>query len=162
MKKGVISVLSALAGAAVGAAAGGASMNQKMGKELSKKSQMSEKHLALFLMMNQWVKVKQEGKNLSAYFEKEGFKNIAVYGMSYAGETLIDELKNTDIHVAYGIDKNAGTIYTEVDIIGMEEPFDEVDAIVVTAITFFDEIEEKLREKVSCPIVSLEDILYEI
>jgi hypothetical protein len=37
-----------------------------------------------------------------------------------------------------------------------------VDAIVVTAITFFDEIEEKLSEKIDCPIISLDDILYEV
>ena len=37
-----------------------------------------------------------------------------------------------------------------------------VDAVVVTAITFFDEIEERLSEKVDCPIISLEDILYEV
>lgn len=57
MKKGIISVLSALAGAAVGAAAVGKTASEK-GEKLQ---MMSDKHLALFLMMNQWVKVKQEG-----------------------------------------------------------------------------------------------------
>ncbi len=36
-----------------------------------------------------------------------------------------------------------------------------VDAIVVTAITFYDEIKEELSRKIDCPIISLEDILYE-
>jgi hypothetical protein len=113
-------------------------------------------------MMNQWVKVKQEGKNLASYFEKNGYKKIAVYGMSYAGETLLDELKDTDIKVAYGIDQKADSIYTDVDIVTMDDDFEEVDAVVVTAITFFDEIEDRLSEKVDCPIISLEDILYEV
>lgn len=39
---------------------------------------------------------------------------------------------------------------------------DTVDAIVVTSITFFEEIEEMLKEKVDCPIISLDDILYEV
>lgn len=56
-------------------------------------------------MMNQWVKVKQEGKNLSQYFEANNYKNIAIYGMSYAGETLEDELKNTNTCVKYSIEK---------------------------------------------------------
>ena len=113
-------------------------------------------------MMNQWVKVKQEGKNLASYFEKYGYKKIAVYGMSYAGETLISELKETDITIAYGIDKNAASIYVDVDVLSMEDNLEPVDAVVVTAITFFDEIEEKLSEKMDCPIISLEDILYEV
>ncbi len=158
MKKGVISILSVLAGAAVGAGAVG----KVQGDKLSKAEQMSAKHLKLFQMMNQWVKIKQEGKNLSVYFEKNGYKEIAVYGMSYAGQTLVDELENTGIMVAYGIDKNADSLYADVDIISVDETLEKVDAIVVTAITYFDEIEEQLSERVSCPIISLEDILYEV
>ena len=118
---------------------------------------MSEKHLALFLMMNQWVAVKQEGKNLADYFEKQGYKSIAVYGMSYAGERLLEELKGSDIQVQYGIDKNADNIYMDVNIVTMEDELKPVDAIVVTPIFFFDDIEEELSQKIDCPIISLED-----
>lgn len=158
MKKSLISILSLLTGAAAGAG----TVGKISGDKLQKAKNMSDKHLALFLMMNQWVKVKQEGKNLSSYLQKNGYKRIAIYGMSYAGETLVEELKNTGIEVAYGIDKNADSMYSDVDIMSMDDSLDEVDAIVVTAITFFDEIEEKLLEKMDCPIISLEDILYEV
>lgn len=158
MKKGTISVLSALIGAFTGVAATGKALR---GEEDRAKS-MSNKHLSLFLMMNQWVQVKQEGKNLGTYFSEKGYKRIGIYGMSYAGETLVKELKNTEVNVAYGIDKNADSIYSDLDIFSMEDELDKVDAVVVTAITFFDEIEEKLSKKVNCPILSLEDILYEV
>lgn len=158
MKKISISVVSAIAGAALGA---GAARKTSLSKA-QKAQSLADKHLALFLMMNQWVKIKQEGKNLASYFDKRDYKRIAIYGMSYVGETLIDELQGTDITIAYGIDKNAASICADVDIVSMEDVLDEVDAVVVTAITFFDEIEEKLSEKVDCPILSLEDILYEI
>ena len=62
MKKGFISALSALTGAAIGVGAAG----KIVAKEARKAKSMSDKHLALFLMMNQWVKVKQDGKNLSS------------------------------------------------------------------------------------------------
>lgn len=158
MKKGIISVLSALAGAMVGVGITG----KISGDATNKARAMSEKHLALFLMMNQWVKVKQEGKNLASYFEQHGYQKIAVYGMSYAGEALLDELKDSEVKVAYGMDQNADSIYTDVDIVSADDDLEDVDAIVVTAITFFDEIEDKLSNKVSCPIISLEDILYEV
>lgn len=158
MKNKVISVLSALTGVALGAGIVG----KVTGKSLNKVRSMSDKHFALFQMMNQWVKVKQEGKNLSKYFEDNGYKRIAIYGMSYAGETLIDELKNTNVEVVYGIDRRSESLYADIDIVSIDDSLENVDAVVVTAITFFDEIEEILCEKLDCPIISLEDVLYEV
>ena len=159
MKKPIISALSVLTGAVLGAGAAGKLMEESTKKTKS----MSDKHLALFLMMNQWVKVKQQGKNLSTYFEKNRYKEIAIYGMSYAGETLVDELKDTDVTVVYAIDQKADAIYyADVEVLSIEDKLENVDVVVVTAITFFDEIEEKISKKMDCPIVSLEDILYAI
>lgn len=158
MKKGIITVISGIAGVIAGAGA----VAKVLGKSLSKTNNLSDKHLALFLMMNQWVKVKQEGKKLSEYFETNGYKKIAIYGMSYAGETLLDELRESEIEVVYGIDNRADSIYLDLDIVTMEDTFEEVDAVVVTAITYFEEIAEKIEKKLECPIISLEDILYEV
>lgn len=158
MKKGVIGVLSLLAGAAGGAIGVG----RVTGTKVTEMRQMADKHLVLYLMMRQWVKAKQEGKNLADYFERNGYQKIAIYGMSYAGETLVDELNGTNVKVVYGIDKKADMIYADVDVVSIEDDLEPVDAVVVTAVTFFDEIEEKLSEKVSCPIISLEDVLYEV
>lgn len=159
MKKSSISVLSTITGAIFGA-----DMAKRFLLHKTKEIQsMSDKHLALFLMMNQWVKVKQEGKSLITYFDKNGYKKIAIYGISYAGETLINELIGTSVVIAYGIDKNMNnTCFKGIDIMMLDAELPEVDAIVVTAITFFDEIEEKLSMRVTCPIISLEDILYEL
>lgn len=158
MKKGVIGVASALAGAAVGAVGVG----KVMGDKVTEWKNMSDKHLALFLLMNQWVKVKQEGKNLADYLEREGCKTIAIYGMSYAGETLVEELQGSNIVIKYGIDKKANSIYADFDVVSPDDDLEDVDAIIVTSVTFFGEIEEQMSKKISCPIISLEDILYEV
>ncbi len=39
---------------------------------------------------------------------------------------------------------------------------DDVDAIIVTAIFDFDDIKKKCKEKLNCPIISLEDVIYVI
>lgn len=158
MKKAASVILSVLTGTVLG----GAVVRKAAGDKAAKAERMSDKHLSLFLMMNQWVKIKQEGKNLASYFEKNSYNKIAIYGMSYAGETLIDELKGSGVTVAYAIDKNADSLYADVDIVSTDDNFEQVDAVVVTAITFFDEIEEQLSEKMDCPIISLEDVLYEV
>ncbi|MCI8358470.1 MAG: hypothetical protein HFI51_10055 [Lachnospiraceae bacterium] len=162
MKKGAISVLSLFVGAAAGATAGAVGVGRKAGDKIADRQKLADKHLALYLMMNQWVKVKQEGKNLSAYFENNSYKKIAVYGMNYVGETLLSELKGSGLEIAYAIDRKADTIYADVDVYTAEDALEKVDVVVVTAITFFDEIKEKLGKKMDCPIISLEDILYEV
>ena len=70
MKKGIVSFISGVAGVTAGAGV----VAKVLGKSLSKTNNLSDKHLALFLMMNQWVKVKQEGKNLADYFETNDYK----------------------------------------------------------------------------------------
>ena len=44
----------------------------------------------------------------------------------------------------------------------MDDELESVDAIIVTPIYYFEEIEGKLVEKVDCPIISIEDIMYEV
>lgn len=158
MKKVIIGFLSMLTGAAAGAAGTGRIMK----KEIEQKQQLSDKHLKLFKMMNQWVRVKQEGKSIAAYFEENNFHKIAIYGMNYVGETLAEELKGSNVEIIYGIDKRAKRLCAAFPIVSGEDLLEDVDAIVVTAISFFDEIEQELSTKVDCAIISMEDIVYKI
>lgn len=137
-------------------------MKAFMEKKIKKVSDLAEKHLTMFFVANKWVNLKQEGKSLAPYLEKSGYKNIAIYGMSYLGESLIHELDGTGIKVIYGIDKNVDGLYESIRTVTPEEDLIAVDAVIVTAVTFFDEIKSCLQKKVKCPILSLEDILYEL
>ena len=159
MKKAIISLLSVLTG--IGAGAG--IVGKLAEEEINKREELANRHLALFLLMNQWVRVKQEGKQLASYFEKKKYKNIAIYGMNYVGETLVEELRATSVHISYAIDKKADYIYVEnIELISLDDDFEPVDAIVVTAITFFDEIERELKPKMNCPIISIKNVLDEV
>ena len=159
MKKNLVSILTiGITGAVAGII--GSSVNYN--KQLLKKQKLSDKHLALFLLMNQWVKIKQEGKSISAFLGEKGYRKIAIYGMSYVGETLLRELKNSAINVECAIDKNVDMIYSEIDVIGPDSEIPEVDAVIVTAVSFFEEIKTAMKYKTKADILSLEDILYEI
>ena len=154
MKKGIVAILSAAAGAVLSTI-----MYNKKYEVLLK---MSEKHLALYLMMNQWVKVKQENKSIAKYLEAKGYREVAIYGMNYVGETLLNELTGTNVIVKYGIDKEAERMYKDIDVLLPDDELPEVDLIIVTPITFWEEIKEKLSAKSNCTIMSMEDILYEV
>ncbi len=158
MKRKVVNIFTLLLGISMG----GFFLKKVMNGKVNSWKDSSDKYYSLFLMMNQWVKLHQEGKKISIFFEKKGYHNIAIYGMSYAGETLMHELKNSRVKVQYGIDKNAGKLPLDIKVVYPNENLEEVDVIVVTPIAYYDEIKSELSEKIKCPIVSLEDILYAI
>lgn len=158
MKKGFL----ALAGAVVGAAAGAVAVNKLQGVAVDANEARVDKFKGYYHMLNQWVVLKQEGKSLEKYFVDNNYKTIAIYGMGEMGKRLYDELKDTSVQVKYIVDQDAAGTYSELQVIDKEEELEEVDVIVVTAIFAFDEIEGELNEKVDFPIVSLEDVVYEL
>lgn len=158
MKKGLLTGVSLLTGAIAGAVA----MNKLKEQAVDAKAEKIEKFKGYYNMLNQWLVLKQEGKSLTEYFVNNNYKSIAIYGMGEMGNRLYDELKNSEIEVKYAIDKNAAGTYSEVDVIEKDEDFPEVDAIVVAATFAFEAIQEELNEKVDWPIISLEDVVYEI
>lgn len=158
MKKGFIALLSSVVGVFVGCIGVGRTME----KRVQQKQHMSDKHLALFLLMNQWVKIKQEGKDIAEYLKKRGYGKIAIYGMSYVGERFYEELEETDIVIAYAVDEKADNIFAQIDVVTPEDVLADVDAIIVTPVYFFDEIKQRLSGKIEADIISLEDILYDL
>lgn len=160
MKKGTVSILSTLTGVAVGAIGGAVATGRILGRDESQ--QLANKHLAIMKLYDRWMQTKQEGKSIIDYFHEHDIKSIAIYGMSFVGQRLYEELKNSDISVRYCIDKNATGIYTDIDIVSPEDELEDVDAIIVTAIYFYNEIEEQLGAKTDIEIMSLEDILFEL
>lgn len=156
MKRGVALVLSMFAGGVGGAFA----TSRIRRKEILYWKALSDKHLALLQLLNQWMLTKQRGKSIVDFFHKNAIKCIGIYGMSYVGECLVEELKNTEIEVKYAIDQNRDGIYVDVDVISLDEELEKVDAIIVTPITSFQNIKEMLSEKVDYRIISLEEIIY--
>lgn len=162
MKKGIGKVVSTLVGVAAGAAAGGAAAGTRLSKKIKNLEEGHLKVHELYMAFDQWLRIRQEGKTLVEYFKQNDYKTVAIYGMKELGERLYDELDGSGITVKYIIDKNADSIYADVDVVTPDDVLEPVDVIVVTAIYYFDEIEEMLSEKVDYPVVSLEDILYEV
>lgn len=119
----------------------------------------ANRNSALIKAFSSWMKNKQSGKSIVTFLKKNNFRNIAIYGMHHLGEILLNELQEHNITVSYAIDKNADTMKTSIKMFRPDEELDEVDAIIVTPIFYFDEIERQLSQKVKCPIISLEDVI---
>lgn len=98
-------------------------------------------------------------KNIAEYLRESGFENISIYGMSDIGILLLNMLKQSNIKVQYAIDKRAAQISSDVPVITMEQELPQVDAVIVTAAYFYAHIEEHLKTKIKCPIISIVDVL---
>lgn len=156
MKKGIIGLLGATAGAA-GAFAVTTNMSGKVSREQAKKT---EKFRTYYNVLNQWLMLKQEGQGIDGYFKDAGYQNIAIYGMGELGNRLLKELEGSGVTVKYCMNSDTPVMDAEFNVLENEDMLEEVDAIIVTAMFAFDEIEEKLSEDFDCPIVSLEEVVF--
>ena len=131
---------------------------------LKSNSNMKEREIGLkmtkyYFTLNNWIKIEQENKNLSMYFKNMGYKTVAIYGMKEVGERLYQELKNSEVMVKYAIDQNAESIYADVDVYSLDDELPDVDVIVVTPTYYYNSILNNLKDKVKCPIISIDDVI---
>ena len=131
-------------------------------RKLEEAFEACNKYRHLFSLSNELIDIKQRKLTLASWFESNSIRTIAIYGMGQLGKLLLNELKGTDVNVDYAIDKNATEVCCEnLKLYSIDELSlpDCVDAIVVTPICEFKEIESLLQRKVSVRIVSLEEIV---
>ena len=145
-----VGILSLISGIAVG---------YSIGKTNSSEEEMKNKMLKYYVTLNNWIGKKQKNINLSSYFEKMGYNSVAIYGMKEVGERLYEELKDTKTEVKYAVDQNAESIYADIDVYSPDDDLPEVDVIVVTATYYYNRILNNIKDKISCPIISLDDVI---
>lgn len=155
-------VLQALLIGTIGAAAGGIGVGILKKKDILVQGKIIERYKEYYKLLNEWVLLKNEGKSLEQYLVENKYKSIAIYGMGELGCRLYEELKNSNIEIKYAIDQSANDIDEELDVLSMEDDLDDVDAIIVTVTYAFDEIAEKLEDKIDCEIISLEDLIFNL
>ncbi len=130
-------------------------------KQLESMIAQDGKEKLYFYLLDQWMFLRGKGINLSRYLERYGFRRVAIYGVGNMGKHLITELSESSICIEYGIDKRQDIRYSDIEVKSIEDDLPEVDAVIVTAVFYFDEIWSLLRSKVDFPIVSLEEIISE-
>lgn len=145
-----VGILNLISGIAVG---------YSIGKTNSSEEEMKNKMLKYYVTLNNWIGKKQKNINLSSYFEKMGYNSVTIYGMKEVGERLYEELKDTKTEVKYAIDQNAESIYADIDVYSPDDDLPEVDVIVVTATYYYNSILNKIKDKIACPIISLDDVI---
>ncbi len=138
------------------------SMQRQFKKKLGESKALVQKNDQIIRAFERWMKLKQKGKSIAAFLQQSGYSHVAIYGFGKLGACLYEELRDSKVKVDYIIDKNPDVISVEKDkySVGVELP--DTEMIIVTSITFFNQVQDEVIDYCRCPIFSLEDILQEM
>lgn len=138
-------------------------VNRHKIKQLNPAQKQLDTLLDHYRLLNHWLEIKNEGKSVASYFEEMGYSHIAVYGMAELGNRLMEDLESTPIQVDYGIDRDISCSIARIgEVYFPEDDLPETDVIVVTPYSAFGAIKKQLEEKVKCPIISLEEVVWSV
>jgi hypothetical protein len=144
----------------LGAGIAGMIYSNKKEKAVKQETLKVNKFKDYYYLLNEWLKLKQEGKSLEQFFLDHDYRTIAIYGMGELGNRIKDELKNSEIIIGYGIDKNLSSTTSDLKIVTMDSQLEPVDVIVVTAIFDFSNIKDELENVVDYKVISLEEVVH--
>lgn len=144
----------------IGLALGGTVIWKIFQGVMKKNKQETKKLTDYYFILNHWIALKQKKKSIVAFFERNNYKTVAIYGMRELGERLIGELDQTSVVVTCIIDQNIVDIENNIPVLHPDDIIPEVDVIVVTASYYFNEIEAKLKEKTNGIIIPIDDVIY--
>ena len=127
-----------------------------LSKTIADKTRMVEKFRLYYLTLNLWLDMKQNGIRVDHYLKSQSIKTVAIYGMKELGDRLYAELKDTDVHVSYVIDKNP--VLGDFELYHDASMASDVDLIIVTAEYDYYEIKKTLSER-GIPVMSLLELI---
>lgn len=107
------------------------------------------------LMIQRFMSGIEFDKMLKAH----NYKRVAIYGAANVGKCLYYFLYSTEIEIVCFIDKrNSVELLYNIPICDSSNIPQSIDALIVTPLTYFDEIYEDLKAKTDCPIIPVTDI----
>lgn len=130
--------------------------------EIANKNKTIKKFKTYYMLYDEWLCAKQLGFNMENWFIERGYTKIAIYGMGGLGTRLLKELENGSVEVVYGIDQSCYGEYESFKIYQPNNILPKVDAIIVTSVSAYLDIKEKLSQSVSCPIINIENCIYDV
>ena len=134
---------------------------KKIKGKLKAAEQNSKKCYDNNVVLSDWLEVKNKNCKFDEWLVHFGVKNVAIYGFGVLGKAMYNELKDSKVNIICIADRNSNNLVSEVRCVSPTE-IPKVDAIIVTVIGAYDEIESQLMGLYNTRILSIEDVLYGI
>jgi len=137
--------------------------NELKKKRLEEQRKAADKFSDFYQLLSHWLEVKNLGGSTAAYFEEMGYRKIAIYGMGELANRLSEDLGKSGIVIAYGVDRNVCSTPARMEeVYTLEDELPEVDAMIVTPFYAMGDIQNVLKTKIDCPIISLEEVVWSV
>lgn len=121
-----------------------------------------QKSILFYQILTRWVEMKIKGGSVAEVIKKRGIHMVAIYGYAEMGKLLCMELVQAGMEVVYVLDRKVTHTENEkIPVFVPQKGLPEVEAVVVTAVYYFHEIEKELMEMGFHNIVSLRDLVKE-
>lgn len=128
-------------------------------KTMKTKNDDIEKTKANMLILEEWLAMYRSGRRVADALDERGIRTVAIYGMGILGGHLYQELKISEISVKYIIDRNPKRGVYNAEVCSPEAKIKNVDAVIVTPVYQFEEIERKIHQVNDVRVVSLRELL---
>ena len=132
-------------------------------RQCQKKSEVKDqynKYYHMYYTLEKWLEGVFSDRKIGLYIKKNNWNTVAIYGCGDIGRLLYRELEMNNVQVVCGIDKNTELSFPT-KIVTPEKFSEKVDAVIVTSIAYFGEIEYVMSKITEAEIISLEDIVYQ-
>lgn len=128
-------------------------------------NEQTNKFSEIMMIYDYWVCIKNHKKQIDEYLMQNEYNRIAIYGMSYLGNRLYEELVNSNVEVVFGVDRDADKIEYDIPIYKLKDIKkykDEIDVVIVTTVLHYEEIKEQIFDEMEIPIVSMKEIVVDM
>lgn len=139
--------------------------NEKLRGQAEYTLNLAEKNERILQIECEWIMLKQDGGDLASRLAARGINQVAIYGYGVLGRLLLRELKNSCVNVKYIIDEKAINMEKCANmpvILNKSESFksvNNVDAIIVTAVSAYEEIKRELKKESAVNIIDLGELI---
>ncbi len=110
-------------------------------------------------ILYQWIVLLIGGQKFDDYFIKRNISKIAIWGKGQICELLLRQLSE-EINVVFIIEtKPVENYFSGIPVVDPDGVTDEVQLIVVLPVYDFEAIKDSVREKLTCQIIALDNLI---
>lgn len=134
-----------------------------LNEEVVNREKTLQKYIQFYRVMIRWLNAIQKKVSIEGYLKKRGIKRVAIYGYADIGKLLHNELVYSEIEVVNILDKR--DIQSAISGLKVQKPSEgdrTVDAVLVTAVYYYNEIKTELMEMGYKNVMSLQKIVEEL
>ncbi len=119
-------------------------------------------HRGYYELLSVWVNGNDKKQKIEEFFELNKINTLAIYGVGIFGKLITEEILKTSVSVEYFIDIKKSDPFCGIEVRNIEQ-IDNIDAVLITAVGYFNIINENLLKcGIKSKIFFLDNFIYRV